>query len=70
MSSKVALMAEHSESIDKAVGAALQFPLVLFIVLVMFVQRKSRDDAAGAIDRGSISVMRISLSRWIHILVL
>jgi hypothetical protein len=54
MSSKVALMAEHSASIDIVVGAALQLPVVPFIVLAMFAHKKRRDDAAGVIDRGSI----------------
>ena len=54
MSIKVALMAEHSELIDDVVGAILYFSVTFFIAFAMFAERKTRDNAAGAIDRGSI----------------
>jgi hypothetical protein len=34
-----------------AVGSALYFSVTFFIAFAMFAYRKSRDDAAGAIDR-------------------
>ena len=62
---KVALMAEHSALMDDVVGTALYFSVTFFIAFAMFAQRKTRDDAAGAIDRGSI-VRREDQNEWMQ----
>ncbi len=67
MSLKVALMAEHSALMDDVVGAALYLSLTLFIAFAIFEQRDSRDDAARAIDRGSIFTVRIKPSGCNHV---
>ncbi len=59
MSTKIALMAEHSALMDDVVGAALYLLEIFFMAFAMFEPRNSRGDAAGAIDRGSIFVVKI-----------
>ena len=62
---KVVLMAEHSALMDDVVGAALYISVAFFIAFAMFAYRKTRDDAAGVIDRGSI-VCREDQTEWMQ----
>jgi hypothetical protein len=66
MSIKVALMAEQSASKDDVVGAAVYFSLTFFIAFAMFEQSKTRDDAAGVIDLGSI-VRHEEQTEWMQL---